>query len=223
MADMFHVPLEIAYFAENLTTIDFAWFLAWNIADGRWAQIGLDEAAGRSQLLSHVSMLQGEVPDLVKNSGGRLQQQLMALRRGTFEQIQREAPFSRQARRNMEVLLRAWREEAAAGFEQAWKRTFPAGWEAVRIPQEPIRIVGEGGESEERALETIDAPDREARVAAEWWYKFYTFGSDWSAGLHLTTTPDENGAVYSIHEIELPPDIQKWIYFRLPRGLAGTC
>jgi hypothetical protein len=34
---------EIAYFAQHLTTIEFVWFLAWNIADGRWTEMGLTD------------------------------------------------------------------------------------------------------------------------------------------------------------------------------------
>jgi len=209
---------EIAYFAQHLTTIELVWFLAWNIADGRWTQIGLDETAGRGQLLYHFSELHddGRLLEVVKQSSGRLQQRLMCLRRGTFEQNQREAPFSRYAQRNMETLLRSWKEDGEAGYARAWERTFPAGCEAGREVQDPIRIVGEGGDCQERALEVVGAPDRETRAAAEWWYKFYTFGPDWTPGLHLTTRPDENGNRYSAHEIEIPPDRRKWIYFRLP-------
>jgi hypothetical protein len=209
---------EIAYFAQHLTTIEFVWFLAWNIADGRWTEMGLDETAGRGQLLYHFSQLHddGELLDVVKKSSGRLQRRLMALQRGTFEEIQREAPFSRHAQRNMETLLRAWQEEGEAGFAQAWVKTFPVGWEGAREPEEPIRIVGDGGDSQERALDVVGAPDQETRVAAEWWYKDYTFGQEWRSGLHLTTRPEENGTRYSAHELEIPPGGKKWIYFRLP-------
>jgi hypothetical protein len=209
---------EIAYFAQHLTTIEFVWFLAWNIADGRWTEMGLDNTAGRSQLLYHFSQLHddGELLDVVKKSSGQLRRRLMALQRGAFEEIQREAPFSRHAQRNMETLLRAWKEEGEAGFAQAWEKTFPVGGEGTRGPEEPIRIVGDGGDSPERALDVLGAPDQETRVAAEWWYKDYTFGQKWRSGLHLTTRPDEKGTRYSAHEIEIPPDIRKWIYFRLP-------
>jgi len=85
----------------------------------------------------------------------------MSLRRGTFEEIQQQAPFSRHAQRNMEALLRAWNGKGEAGFTQAWERTFAVGWDTAREPQEPIRIIGEGGDCQERALEVLGAPDRE--------------------------------------------------------------
>ncbi len=90
---------EVAYFAQNLTTIEVVWLLGWNIADGRLGRIGLDEAAGRDLLVDLFRKLHGGL-DVVKQSGGRLQQRLMSLRQGTFEEIQQQAPFSSHARRD---------------------------------------------------------------------------------------------------------------------------
>ena len=207
---------EVAYFVQNLTTIEVVWLLGWNIADGRWGRVGLDEMAGRGLLLDLFTNLHGGGLEVVKESSGRLQQHLMSLRRGTFEEIQQQAPFRRHVQRNMEALLRAWYEEGEAGFTQTWERIFRVGWDTARAPQEPIRIIGEGGDCQERALEVLGAPDHETRAAAEWWYKFYAYKPGWKPGLHLTTTPDESGTHYSAHEIEIPPDIRRWIYFRLP-------
>ena len=208
---------EVAYFAQHLSPIEFVWFLAWNIADGQWDKIGIGETAGRGQLLSHFSKLQGGGRfEVLKESSGRLQQRLMALRRGTFEEIQQEAPFSRQAQQNMEDLLRAWKDKGEAGFTRAWQQTFPAGWDAAREAQDPIRIVGEVGDCEERALEVKGAPDRHIRVAAEWWYLYYTFGHNWTPGMHFTTGPNQNGVRFSVHNITLLPDERRPVYFRLP-------
>jgi len=55
---------EVAYFAQNLTTIEVVWLLGWNIADGRWARIGVDELAGRGLLLDLFTNL---------HAGGRLE------------------------------------------------------------------------------------------------------------------------------------------------------
>jgi hypothetical protein len=111
---------EVAYFAKNLTTIEVVWFLGWNIAEGRWGRIGLDKAAGRDLLVDLFSKLHGGL-DVVKQSSGRLQQRLMSLRRGTFEEIQQQAPFSGHAQRNMIALLRAWNEDGEAGFASLGK------------------------------------------------------------------------------------------------------
>ena len=62
--------------------------------------------------------------EAAKQARIRLQQCLMALRRGTFEEIQRESPFSRYAEGNMENLLRAWMEEGEAGFTRKWSEIF---------------------------------------------------------------------------------------------------
>jgi hypothetical protein len=120
----------------------------------------------------------------------------MSFRRGSFEEIQQESPFSRHVQRNRETLLRAWNEKGQAGFAQAWDRVFPIGWEAAREPQDPIRIVGETGDWQERALEVMGAPDQHTRVADEWWYLYHTFESNWTPDMHFTTAPNEDGAQF---------------------------
>ena len=108
----------------------------------------------------------------------------MALRIGAFEEIQQEAPFSRFAQRNMEALLRAWRNGGVRGFAQAWDATFHSGWEDGRERQYPIRIIGDKGDCKERALEVLGAPDRQSRTAAEFWYLFYSLGDGWKWERH---------------------------------------
>jgi len=206
---------EIAFACQNLSQIEFIWLLGWNIADGQWARVGLDEAAGRGLLLDLFGKLHGGL-EIVNESSGRLQQRLMSLRRGTFEEIQQEAPFSRHAQRNMETQLRAWKDKGEAGFARAWEQAFPAGWETAREAQDPIRIAGEVGDCEERALEVKGAPDRHIRVAAEWWYLYHTFGSDWTPGMHFTTGSNQEGVRFSVHNITVLPDAQRRVYFRLP-------
>jgi hypothetical protein len=60
---------QIALACENLSQIELIWLLGWNIADGRWRRIGLDEAAGRSLLLDLFSKLHGGL-GVLKESGG---------------------------------------------------------------------------------------------------------------------------------------------------------
>jgi hypothetical protein len=122
----------------------------------------------KEYLLDLISKLEGDLSDIVKRSSGRLQQSLMALRRGAFEEIQQEAPFSRIAQANMARLLRAWEKSGKAGFTQVWERIFHPGWESERKRQDPIQIVADVGDCAQRALEIIGARDGATRVAAEW-------------------------------------------------------
>uniref|UniRef100_Q027X6 Uncharacterized protein n=1 Tax=Solibacter usitatus (strain Ellin6076) TaxID=234267 RepID=Q027X6_SOLUE len=206
---------ELADLCKNLTQIEFIWLLGWNIADGRWGRIGLDRASGRQFLLDLLSKLNGDPLEGVKNSRERLQQRLMALRGSSFEEIQEEAPFSRQAQRNMDALLSAWTRERETGYARVWDEIFHSGWEAARESQNPIQINGGAGDCEERALEVEGAPNRETRVAAEWWYLYHTFGSNWTPGIHITTLPNADRAGFSVHNITVLPGAQRRIYFRL--------
>lgn len=199
----------------KLPPIEFVWLLGWNIAAGEWPRIGVKPQAGREVLIDLFGNLQGDSSELPKKSARRLQQALMALQGRSFEHIQQEAPFSRFAQRNMEALLRAWTERGAAGFAQVWDGIFHAGWEAERGQQNPIRIVGEIGDCPAYALQVVGAPDAQTRVAAEWWYLYYTFGQGWTWGMHRTRGSND-GTHYSVHHIQIPPNGEKRVYFRLP-------
>jgi hypothetical protein len=213
---------ELADLCRDLTQIEFIWFLGWNIADGRWGRIGLEQLSARHFLMDLFSKLHDDPLEGAKTSCGRLQQRLMAFQRGAFEDIQQESPFSRLAQRNMDALLRAWMEDREAGYARVWEQVFKPGWEAARESQEPIQIFGDVGDCEERALEVKGAPDRGTRVAAEWWYLYHTFGSDWTPGMHFTAGANESAAHFSIHNITVLPDSRKQIYFRLPTRNSST-
>jgi hypothetical protein len=207
---------ELADLSRKLTQIEFIWLLGWNIADGRCGQIGLEQTAGGQLLLDLFSKLHGDPMEGAKNSRGRLQQRLMALHRGSFEEIQEESPFSRQAQHNMDALLRAWMQTGETGYARVWDEVFQPGWEAGREPQNPIQITGDVGDCEERALEVIGVPNRETRVAAEWWYLYHAFGSNWTPGMHCTAVGADNSARFSVHNITVLPDNRMPVYFRLP-------
>jgi hypothetical protein len=194
---------------------EMVWLLGWNIAAGDWQRIGLNPLAAKELLIDLFGRLQGEVSDLSKRSAERLQQGLMALREGSFEEIQGEPPFSRFAQRNMEALLRAWKDRGEPGFTQVWDATFHANWQDEREHQYPIRIIGETGDCEERALEILGARDRESRAAAEFWYLFYTFGRDWEWIRHETVGEDRIGPQFSVHHIRVAPGSDRRVYFRL--------
>ena len=190
---------------------------AWNIADGEWGRSKLDEQRGREWLLlKYFGKLQGDPLEAVKTARGQLQQSLMAGRSGAFEEVQQQSPFSLAAQRNMNTLLRAWVNEGATGFARAWAEVFAPGWKAARSLQDPIRVVGEAGDCEERALEVRGAPDSETRVAAEWWYLYHTFGRSWKPEMHSTRSGKEAGAHFSVHDILVLPDDHRSVYFRLP-------
>src|ERR1035441_2044489 len=99
---------QIADLCQTLTQSEFVWLLGWNIADGQWSRIGLEQEPARQFLLDLVGKLHGDPMQGAKQSRGRLQQRLMALRWNIFADIQQEAPFSQHAQRNMDTLLRAW-------------------------------------------------------------------------------------------------------------------
>ena len=61
---------EIAFACQNLSQIESIWLLGWNIADGQWGCIGLDEAAGRGLLLDLFGKLHGG-SEIVNESSGR--------------------------------------------------------------------------------------------------------------------------------------------------------
>jgi hypothetical protein len=213
--DIKHVSDYIAK-ASKLPRIEFAWLLAWNVAAGEWQRIGLNPQAAKEFLIDIFGQLQGDLSDLSKKSAAQLQTHLMALKGGDFEEIQQEAPFIRFAQRNMEALLRAWGEGGEPGFARVWDDIFHARWEAEQKWQDPIQVVGEIGDCKERALEVVGAPDGETRVAAEWWYLYYTFGHDWNPGMHATVGGDGDSTHFSVHQIQIPPSTEKRVYFRLP-------
>jgi hypothetical protein len=190
---------------------------AWDIANGEWGRSRLDEQRGREWLLQkYFGRLQGDPVEAVTRARGQLQQYLMAAQSGAFEEVQQQSPYSREAQRNMDTLLRAWVNEGEAGFARAWAEVFVPGWKTARGFQDPIRVVGETGDCEERAFEVIGAPDQATRVAAEWWFLYHTFGRSWKPEIHSTRSGKEPGAHFSVHDILVLPDSHRSVFFRLP-------
>lgn len=54
------------------------------MADGDWTRVALEEAVAKEFLQDLVRKIQDDPLDAAKQSSGRLQQSIMALRRGTF-------------------------------------------------------------------------------------------------------------------------------------------
>jgi hypothetical protein len=197
----------------KLPEAGLVWLLAWNIAAGQWERIGMESQAAKEYITGFFGKLQGDVADLSKRSAEQLQHGLMALRIGTFEQIQSEPPFSRFAQGNMKQLLQAWMDRGEPGFLRAWDLTFHPGWEE-REEQYPIRVIDAMGDCEQRALEVLSASDQQSRTAAEFWYLFYTFGESWKWERH-EALGDDTGPQFSVHHIRLVSGPSRRVYFRL--------
>ena len=202
----------------GLSQDELAWLVAWKAAAGAWDRIDLSPDEAKEVILHFMRCLHKDADALqaAKQSRGRLQQSLMALRRQSFEEIQSEAPFSVEANGNFKELLRAWQDEGEEGVTRVWNRMFAPGRHETKHSQVPIKIIGGPGDCQERALEVIGAPDQETRVAAEWWYLFYTYGRNWQWEMHATLEGNKGAGHFSMHEIRLQSGRGKRIYFRLP-------
>lgn len=198
----------------KLPEVGRVWLLGWNIAAGQWRRIGLDPQAGKEYLADLFGRLQGDLSDLSKRSAEQLQHGLMALRRGSFEEIQDEAPFSRFAQRNMESLLRAWEGGGQREFSRVWDSTFHRNWEEEREEEYPIQVIGGPGDCEQRAFELLGAPDQHRRVEAEFWCLFYTFGNEWKWKKHETVGDEHGGPHLSVHHIQPTAGSDRQVYFR---------
>jgi hypothetical protein len=208
--------------ALELSDIEMAWLIAWNIAAGYWNRVGLTPAEAKQLILDFARQLQGNPVEAVTQSRVNLQQTLMALRRESFEEIQDEAPFRQHAQQNLLRLLRAYVATGDSGMATAWHQVFPEGLEMRPATHQPVRVIENGGESADTALEVIGAPGRETRVAAEWWYLRYRFGRNFTPGMHMTTIEDANGDCFSIHNVALSDGSRKRVFFRLRGGLRGN-
>ncbi len=76
----------------GLSEIELVWLIVWNIADGEWDRIGLGQDDRCKLLLELFVQLHGDPLNAARESRTRLQQRLMALRRGSFEEIQTGVP-----------------------------------------------------------------------------------------------------------------------------------
>lgn len=202
--------------SQGLSEIELMWLIAWNLAAGYWDKVALAPDQAKTLMFDFARQLQGNPLEAARNSWIHMRQALMTLRKDSFEDIQAEAPFRPHAYRNLQRLLTAHIESGDLGMEKAWQEIFPEGREVEPEKYQPIRVIGGNGESEETALEVIGAPDRETRVAAEWWYLRYQFGWEWEPGIHMTTTKNASGERFSVHDGQLSSGVGKQLFFRLP-------
>ncbi len=199
----------------GVSQADILFLTAWKCAAGEWDQLGLAADQAREMLFDFIGVIQGDRIQAIRHSRLSLQNSLMALRRGSFEEIQREAPFLDYANRNLLELVGAWTAGGKVEFASLWEKLFAPGWQDKMQHQEPILIAGSGGDSEENALETIGAPDQQTRVATEYWYLNFTFGKLWKALLHASMTSEDHVSRYSVHHVEIFPKMAKRVYFRV--------
>lgn len=207
---------------QAFSSIEMAWLIAWNVAAGYWNRVGLTPTEARELMFNFARPFQGKPVEAVTGSRVQLQQALMALRKDGFEEIQGEAPFRQHAQQNLVRLLSAYLEGGDSGMAAAWREVFPGDREVQPVSYRPIRVIENDGESEDRALEVVGAPDQATRVAAEWWYLRYRFGRNWTPGMHMSTIANESGDRFSIHNVGLPDGSHKQIFFRLPASRKET-
>ena len=191
------------------------WYDAWHIARGAWRQRGFDEEEARRYIGRVFAKIEGDPRQKLMESRIRLQQELMSLGGRSFEEVQTEAPFSLRARNNLDALFEAWQREGEEGVAHAWPTLFAPGRLAAPEDQTPISIAGRDGDSAETALQVKGASDRRIRVAAEWWYLFYTFQTEWRATRHSSRGDMRSDVRYSVHDIITRDDEPRTVWFKI--------
>jgi hypothetical protein len=180
------------------------------VAVGRWTDAGLTEDEGRYLVMRFFECLTNDPAKALRASYLSLQNTFMAMRKDTFEQIQKEPAFSRSGRKKIKRLLRAWLDSGNEEFEALWKQIFNSCF--TTIPESPVSIIANSGESEEQAIRIITS-DPEERVNAEYWWLYYEYGRGWERGLQLLTRPDSKGRRFDILNIEFQDGQTKRLYF----------
>lgn len=170
------------------------------------------------RLLELFGMVRGPRLDPFLATRRDWQQMLMERRQGTFEEIQRDAMFSRVALERLRALLPAWEAGGDAAASVIWERLFTdqpgEGWRT----ELPVRVTGGNGASEATAIQLLHTLDMETRVAAEWWFLRYSLPQGWQPRCHMSTRREQDGAEFSVHDVQLPDSTAIRVYFRKPPG-----
>ena len=144
-----------------------------------------------------------------------MQNTLMAHRKDPFERIQQEPFFWPSVFRNMIELDAGWVAGGDDGFLAEWRRIFAPGWK-TRLPgPRLITITAGDGNSPETAF-VINAPDVETRIAAEYWYLYYTYGRDWELETQWLVGQCD------VVKIILSGGVSKTVFFNRRCGPAGN-
>jgi hypothetical protein len=199
---------------KGLSEVELATLGIWFVAVGRWDLLDFSEAQAEQFVIHFFKCLKDDPEHGLRASYLSLQNTFMAMRRGSFEAIQSEPPFSRFGRRNMKVLLRAWLETDETGFRSAWEKIFGADHRAQLPHEQPIRIIGRSGDSTENAIQVLtDYPDD--KINAEYWHLYYEYGQGWRREIQMATVPDAGGRRYDILNIRFPDGEKRQFYFLL--------
>jgi hypothetical protein len=185
--------------------------IATHVAAGQWQEIGLLPGQPPTWFLNFARSLKGDPADAMTSILSILQLVLMAQRKSTFLEIQFEPAFSSTAQANAITLARASRG-GDADFIATWNRIF-AGKVETQVPEQMFASYDGGpGDVPENAV-TIQAPDLELAVRAEYWYLFYSYGRKWTLGREQRTMPAPDGRVFDQLELIFPDQNRKWAYF----------
>lgn len=200
---------------KGFSQLELATLGIWFVAVGRWDRMDFSEEEAQAFVIHFFKCLKGDPEDGVRSSYLSLQNTFMAMRRGTFESIQSEPPFSRVGRQNMKTLLRAWLEGGEAEFRSAWEDVFGSGSRKPLRPQErPLRVIARSGDSPENAIQVItDCPDD--KVYGEYWHLYYEYGQGWRCEMQMATVPDAARRRYDVLNIRFQDGRQKRFYFIL--------
>ena len=179
---------------------------------GKWDEMNLSEKEAQEWLLNFIRGLQDHTGKAVKSIFGIMQNTLMAHRKDSFDQIQQEPFFWPSALRNSMHLDAAFVAAGDDGFRVEWKKIFSPGWKTRSPAPRLIAITGGSGNSAETAL-VINAPEVETRVAAEYWYLYYTYGRGWSVEVQKLIGQCD------VLQIVFPDGRKKTVFF--DRGLTA--
>jgi hypothetical protein len=197
---------------KGLSQSELAELAVWFVAAGRWAEAGLSEAEARELVCHFFKCLSSPAKDSLEASYLSLQNTLMAMRKGTFESIQSEPPFSRAGRAGMRALLRAWLA-GEAEFKRTWEEVFCPNWRQAQQDR-AIRIVGGPGGTPDTAIELVtDCGDD--KNFAEYWHLYYQYGKSWRCEMQMSTVPDSRGRRYDLLNLRFHDGQERRLYFLL--------
>ena len=199
----------------GLSELELASLGVWFVGAGTWHRMNFSEPEAREFAVHFFKCLNKDDPESsLRASYLSLQNTFMAMRRGTFEAIQSEPPFSRFGRRCLKALLRAWLHGGETEFRSRWSKIFIPGWQ-VQVQQErPLSVVADSGESAAHAIHIVEG-DLEDRVNGEYWYLYYEYGQGWRCQQQMSTGPDTSGRRYDILNILFRDGQERQFYFLL--------